>query len=66
MRTSIALLFALTASSAFAHPGDHHGSLLTTLWHLVSEPDHLALIAIAVAVGATLAIALRRRARNKK
>ena len=38
------LAFALaTAGYASAHSGDHHDSMLATLMHLLSEPDHLAL-----------------------
>ena len=65
MRTSLTLLLSLAALPALAHPGDHHGDLAALLWHLVSEPDHLAMMTIAVIIGAAAAITLRRRARNK-
>lgn len=48
----------LAPSAALAHPGDHHA---TGLWHLLTEPDHLAMIAIVVAV---LGYALYRWARS--
>ena len=45
MKRAIALL-SLIPGAALAHPGDHaHASLL----HLVTEPDHLAMIALAAA-----------------
>lgn len=37
----------LLPSAALAHPGDHHA---TGLLHLLTEPDHLAMIAVVVAV----------------
>lgn len=65
LRTSLAFLLSLAALPALAHPGDHHGDISALLWHLVSEPDHLAMISIAVVIGASAAISLRRRARNR-
>jgi hydrogenase/urease accessory protein HupE len=65
MRTTLAVLLSLAALPALAHPGDHHGDLAALLWHLVSEPDHLAMMSIAIIVGAGAATSLRRRARNK-
>ncbi len=43
------LVTALTLlpSAALAHPGDHRAS---GLWHLLTEPDHLAMLAGVVAV----------------
>jgi hydrogenase/urease accessory protein HupE len=37
----------LAPTAALAHPGDHHA---TGLLHLLTEPDHLAMIAAVVAV----------------
>ncbi|RUS60806.1 hypothetical protein EGN72_07910 [Pseudorhodobacter sp. E13] len=53
MRHSLTL-FALLPSAAFAHAGDHAAqSVLQNLWHLVTEPDHLAIAAaVVLAVGA--------------
>ena len=65
MRKLIAILLSLAALPAFAHPGEHHQGMLATLWHLVSQPDHLALIGIAVIAGAGSAFVMRRRAQQK-
>jgi len=59
----LALLLTLAAGSALAHSGAHLGSLLATVWHLLTEPDHLALLALGAAIGATGAVLLVRRAR---
>ena len=43
-------LFVLSVavpSAAFAHTGDHHA---TGIAHLLTEPDHLAMIAVVVGV----------------
>ena len=45
----ITALFAALPSSALAHAGDHSARGLT---HLLTEPDHLALIAVLVGVAA--------------
>lgn len=50
-------LVALT-SPAFAHPGDHAE---TGLLHFLSEPDHVALLALAVVVGAVAVVSYRSR-----
>jgi len=47
----ITALFLLTPLSALAHPGEHHMGLLAGLVHLLSEPDHLAMAAIAIVIG---------------
>lgn len=61
------LAFALaTAGYASAHSGDHHDSMLATLMHLFSEPDHLALAVGAVIVGALGARLLRRRSKASR
>jgi len=57
---------SLFATLAYAHPGEHHGGLLAGLLHLVSEPDHLALLLLAVAVGLSGAVAWRRRLKARK
>ncbi|WP_439537535.1 hypothetical protein [Methyloversatilis sp.] len=61
-RTTVALV-ALWSSAASAHDGEHHGSLLATLMHLVSQPDHVAMIAAAAILGGVGALVMRRRAR---
>jgi hydrogenase/urease accessory protein HupE len=50
-RKTIGTLLFLTPLSALAHPGEHHQGLLATLRHLLTEPDHLAMAAIAVLLG---------------
>jgi len=50
------IFLLLMPSIAHAHPGDHHGSLWATISHLLSEPDHLALLFFAVAGGIWLAL----------
>lgn len=40
--------------AAWAHTGEHGAGFFATLWHMVSQPDHLAM---AVGVGVMLAIA---------
>lgn len=63
----IILAFALaTTGYASAHSGDHHDSMLATLVHLFSEPDHLALAIGAVIVGVFGARLLRRRSRASR
>lgn len=50
--------FAMFASPAFAHPGDHsHAALL----HMLTEPDHLALIALGTAVLAFVVYLVRKQ-----
>lgn len=51
-------LFALAPGAALARPGDHR---FANLSHLVSEPDHLAMIAPGTAVVACAAYKLRSR-----
>lgn len=53
------LLLSTTPSLALAHPGDHGGR---GLWHFLTEPDHLALMALALVVG--VAVVIRYRARR--
>ena len=50
------------AGVAEAHPGEHVLSIAGSLFHLLSEPDHLAMLAGAVAVAAGLFYMLKRRA----
>jgi hydrogenase/urease accessory protein HupE len=62
--TSIAGALALsTTGVAHAHAGQHGHDWLAALMHLVSEPDHLA--GIALVVGVVAALALRRLRRGK-
>lgn len=57
MKRLIAAL-AVVPSAALAHPGDHR---FADLVHLVSEPDHLAMLALGVAVLAYAVFMLRAR-----
>ncbi len=61
-----ALTLVLFSPLAMAHPGEHHMGWLAGIAHLLSEPDHLAMLLLAVVVGAYGALALRRRARVNK
>ena len=57
MRAATALIFSLlAASAAHAHPG--HG--IAGLWHLLTEPDHLALLLLPLAIGLGLWLSRRR------
>jgi len=59
-----AVIVLLSAGEALAHP-DHGagGWLSATLQHLLSEPDHLALIVLPVAIAAGWL--LRRRLKTR-
>ncbi len=52
-------LFLATTVPALAHPGDHAESGWV---HFLTEPDHLALMALAVVVAAV--VILKRRSRR--
>ena len=54
----IAFGLTLMATPALAHPADHGA---VRLLHLLTEPDHLAMIALAVAVVVLMAVKLRGR-----
>lgn len=58
------LIVSLTlfAAVAHAHPGEHHGGWLAAIFHILSEPDHLAMALAAVALGIICARFFRRRA----
>lgn len=62
MRALPLILLTLVTAPALAHPGEHHANLLATLWHLLSQPDHLALLALAVGIGGGAALLMARRA----
>ena len=49
---------ALLATPALAHPGDH---TRVNLLHMLTEPDHLALIALGAAVLALVVYKLRKQ-----
>jgi hypothetical protein len=56
---SIAAL-GLFSSGAFAH-GDHSGSVFQVLGHMLSEPDHLAMLSVAAIVVTVLFRVARRK-----
>lgn len=51
-----------TTNAALAHPADHHLSPLQSLVHLLTEPDHLAMIALAAVAAGAVWLARRRKA----
>lgn len=60
---------ALSPTLALAHPGEHHGSFFHGLGHVLTEPDHLAMVcalAAVIGVGAWLRRALSKRNRAGK
>lgn len=57
MRRMTFALFAF-ATPALAHPGDHAGSGLV---HFLTQPDHLALLALAAVVAVVLVVKRRSR-----
>jgi len=59
---SFALLLLIFSPFSYAHPGEHHGSILNAVVHLLFEPDHLAMALIAGVVGVAGARIYRRRA----
>jgi hydrogenase/urease accessory protein HupE len=61
-----AVLALLFSPLAHAHPGEHHGTLLDGIVHLLTEPDHLAMAAIAVVAGIAGARIYRRRSQARK
>jgi len=62
MRALLAILLTLAAVPALAHPGAHHANLFETVLHLLSQPDHLALLALALVVAVAGAVWYLRRA----
>ncbi|MEW6133502.1 MAG: hypothetical protein AB1591_10135 [Pseudomonadota bacterium] len=63
MMKRFAILAALFPAAASAHPGRHlFDSAVALMAHLLSEPDHVAMLAGGVvAIGWLLAASLRRR-----
>ncbi len=54
-------IIATTSGAALAHPGEHAFSIVGSLYHLLTEPDHLVMIAAAVALAAALIYKFKRR-----
>jgi hydrogenase/urease accessory protein HupE len=56
-------LLAVLPTTALAHPGDHsHIGFIGNLRHLLTEPDHLAMLAAAVGVAAVVIYLRKGRA----
>jgi hydrogenase/urease accessory protein HupE len=51
----------LTTGAALAHPGEHAFTLLNSVAHVLTEPDHLAMIAVGVIVVGVLFYKRSRR-----
>lgn len=65
-RSAAAGIFLALPAAAFAHPGEHPGGF-ASLAHLLTEPDHLAMILGAVAVGVFIYRKVRhQRARQRR
>lgn len=63
LRKTLVLLAVLSSSVANAHPGEHHGVLLSVIAHMLSEPDHQIIAVLAVIAGIGGALYLRKRSR---
>ena len=57
MRSAAAVILVLFSAVAQAHPGH----AVADLWHLLTEPDHLALLLLPVAIVAAVSYLRRRR-----
>ncbi len=51
----------LSSTAALAHPGDHAFSMLNSLVHLLTEPDHLAMLMAAAALVGVILYKRKRR-----
>lgn len=58
MKTLLPVAAALLPQAALAHPGSHHDAGWT---HLLSQADHLATVAMVIALGAAVWLVLRGR-----
>jgi len=61
MHRAAAVTFLIAAGVAEAHPGHVVGSF----WHLLTEPDHLAMLVMPWVVAAVVVYAWRRVAARK-
>jgi hydrogenase/urease accessory protein HupE len=50
-----ATVLIAAATPAVAHPGNHELSFVQTLSHILTQPDHIAIFAIAISAFAGLA-----------
>ena len=62
LKFALASLFAIVAMPAFAHP--EHGFQLPHLLHVVTEADHLAIVAGAVLLMAIVGLFVFKRSRK--
>jgi hypothetical protein len=62
MRRAAAIVLILFSAGALAHPG--HG--VVDLWHLLTEPDHLALLLLPLVVAIKWGQSLFKRRRQKQ
>lgn len=60
---SLALISLMSASTAFAHEGDHSAFALSTIIHWLSSPTHSLFAVMAGAVFILAAIKLARKNR---
>ncbi|WP_432695071.1 HupE/UreJ family protein [Marinobacterium sp. YM272] len=47
---SLTAALALAPGAAFAHEGEHGGAFFKELMHVVTEPDHLAIVVAGAAL----------------
>ncbi len=57
-----AATLAATTTAAVAHTGDHALTVLNSLVHVLTEPDHLAMITVGIVVVGVLFYKRSRRA----
>jgi hydrogenase/urease accessory protein HupE len=60
--TVSSLVLAATASAALAHPANHAYDVSGSAFHMLTQPDHLALIAAVAFAVFMLTRKVRRRA----
>ena len=61
MQRAAAVILSLFATTAQAHPG--HG--IADLWHLLTEPDHLALLLLPLVLAVKWGQSLFKRNRGR-
>lgn len=66
VRQAVLVLAALGAGVAFAHPNHAEPGTVTTFLHLLTEPDHLLVIIVAVVAVFALAPGRRRGGPSRK
>jgi hypothetical protein len=54
-------MIATTSGAALAHPGEHAFTIAASVYHLLTEPDHLAMLAGAIIIAAALFYTFKRR-----